>query len=146
MSFESVLGREPPPGLPHAHSRQMSDSAIDRPLLATERNRERWFEGRSRISSVARSMRCTRQMCSRARIRRHPTATWVNRRHRRVPLKTTLLASPRRRRGRRARRPHTKMWRCACLSIRTRSRFSRGVVPFAEPPSRHAENKNGCEC
>ena len=44
-SFESVLSREPPPGLHASHSRPMSDSAMDRLFLATERDGERGFEG-----------------------------------------------------------------------------------------------------
>ena len=44
-SFESVLSREPPPGLPAVHSRPMSVIASEKMILTTERDRERVFEG-----------------------------------------------------------------------------------------------------
>ena len=44
-SFEIVLSREPPPGLPAVHSRPMSVSASDKMFPTTERDRERGFEG-----------------------------------------------------------------------------------------------------
>ena len=43
--FESVLGGEPPPGLPAVHSRPTSVSASDKIFPTTEHDRERGFEG-----------------------------------------------------------------------------------------------------
>ena len=102
------------------------------------------LKGRFRRSSAACSMRCTRKTRTRTTPVRRPTATRVTRRHRRFLSTTTVRASARRRRGRRARRNPTRSRtrRCACLSTRTLSPFSRGGVPFERPPSRRARNRN----
>ena len=53
-SFESVLSREPPPGLPTVPCRSMSACASDKVFPTTERDRERGFEGP--FSEVERGM------------------------------------------------------------------------------------------